>query len=87
MLAQDEWWRETCILALWLDTSLHTPDYLFALMGDAAVDLRVRVAAATILGEVGDPRFVRQAVCGRRGGDRTGDGGDPGRPGDAGRRG
>ncbi len=63
-LAQDEWWRETCILALWLDTSLHTPDYLFALMGDAAVDLRVRVAAATILGEVGDPRFVRRAYAG-----------------------
>src|SRR5690606_12160982 len=35
-LAQDEWWRETCILALWLDTSLHTPEYLFAIMGDAA---------------------------------------------------
>jgi len=63
-LARDEWWRETCILALWLDGSLHTPQYLFALMGDAAVDLRVRVAAATILGEVGDPRFVRRVYAG-----------------------
>ena len=64
VLARDEWWRETCILALWLDTTLHTPDYLFGLMGDAAVDLRVRVAAATILGEVGDPRFVRRTYAG-----------------------
>jgi formylglycine-generating enzyme required for sulfatase activity len=62
-LARDEWWRETCILALWLDTTLHTPDYLFGLMGDASVDLRVRVAAATILGETGDPRFVRKAYA------------------------
>jgi len=63
-LACDEWWRESCILALWLDTALHTPAYLFGLMGDAAVDLRVRVAAATILGEVGDPRFVRRTYAG-----------------------
>ena len=64
LLARDEWWRETCILALWLDTTLHTPAYLSGLMGDAAVDLRVRVAAATILGEVGDPRFVRRTYTG-----------------------
>ena len=64
VLARDEWWRETCILALWLDTTLHTSEYLFGLMGDAAVDLRVRVAAATILGEVGDPRFVRNVYAG-----------------------
>jgi len=64
LLARDEWWRETCILALWLDRALHTPDYLFTLMGDAGIDLRVRVAAATILGEVGDPRFVRRAYAG-----------------------
>jgi formylglycine-generating enzyme required for sulfatase activity len=64
VLARDEWWRETCILALWLDTTLHTPAYLFGLMGDAAVDLRVRVAAATILGEVGDPRFERNVYAG-----------------------
>ena len=64
VLARDEWWRETCILALWLDTALHTPAYLSGLMGDAAVDLRVRVAAATILGEMGDPRFVRQRYAG-----------------------
>lgn len=56
-LAQDEWWRETCILALWLRTDLHTPAYLLGLMGDPAVDLRVRVAAAEILAQVGDPRF------------------------------
>ncbi|MFM7581164.1 MAG: NACHT domain-containing protein, partial [Caldilinea sp.] len=64
LLARDEWWRETCILALWLDTALHMPAYLFGLMGDASVDLRVRVAAATILGEVGDPRFVRRTYAG-----------------------
>jgi formylglycine-generating enzyme required for sulfatase activity len=63
-LAQNQWWRETCILALWLDKTLHTPAYLFALMGDASIDLRVRVAAATILGEVGDPRFVRRSYAG-----------------------
>lgn len=59
-LASDEWWRESCNLALWLDQSLHRPDYLFALMESDAADLRVRVAAATILGEIGDPRFVRR---------------------------
>ena len=59
-LGRDEAWRESCQVALWLDKSLHTPSYLLELMGDASVDLRVRVAAATILGEVGDPRFVRQ---------------------------
>ena len=60
LLARDDWWRETCIAALWLDKTLHTPDYLLGIMGDAEIDLRVRVAAATILGEVGDPRFVRR---------------------------
>ncbi len=64
LLARDEWWRETCILALWLDKALHAPEYLFGLMGDAGIDLRVRVAAATILGEVGDPRFVRRPYAG-----------------------
>ena len=59
-LAQDEAWRETAIMALWLRTDLHTPDYLQGLMGEPAVDLRVRIAAATILAQVGDPRFVRQ---------------------------
>lgn len=59
-LGQDEWWREPCQLALWLDKTLHTPPYLFRLMEAATIDLRVRVAAATILGEVGDPRFVRR---------------------------
>ncbi|MEZ4868843.1 MAG: SUMF1/EgtB/PvdO family nonheme iron enzyme [Caldilineaceae bacterium] len=59
-LGQDEWWREPCQVALWLDQSLHTPPYLLGLMDNASVDLRVRVAAATILGEVGDPRFVRK---------------------------
>lgn len=62
-LAQESWWRETCIAALWLNEKLHEPDYLFALMHDAAVDLRVRVAAADVLAEVGDPRFVRKAVA------------------------
>ena len=68
-VAADEWWRETAILALWLDRSLHTPDYLMGLMGAPAVDLRVRVAAATILGQVGDPRFPVQTatVVGRDG--------------------
>jgi hypothetical protein len=61
-LAQHEWWRETLILALWLRTDLHTPDYLQQLMGDPAVDLRVRITAAQILGQVGDPRFVVQRV-------------------------
>jgi formylglycine-generating enzyme required for sulfatase activity len=63
-LAQDEWWRETCILALWLDTELHTPAYLFGLMGEPRVDLRVRVAAATVLAEAGDPRFVQRTYAG-----------------------
>lgn len=60
VLARDDWWRETCIAALWLDKRLHTPDYLCSLMGDAQLDLRVRVAAATILAEIGDPRFGRR---------------------------
>ena len=59
-LAQREWWRESCILALWLRRDLQTPAYLLRLMGDAQIDLRVRVAAGEVLGEVGDPRFVRQ---------------------------
>ena len=61
-LAQDSWWRETCIAALWLNEKMHEADYLFALMHDAAVDLRVRVAAAEVLAEVGDPRFVHKPV-------------------------
>lgn len=59
-LAHSDWWRETVILALWLRTDLHTPDYLLSLMGDPAVDLRVRVAAGQVLAQVGDPRFVLQ---------------------------
>ncbi|RLT34647.1 MAG: hypothetical protein DWI57_16280 [Chloroflexi bacterium] len=59
-LACSEWWRESCILALWLRPDLHNADYLQRLMTDPAVDLRVRVTAAEILGDVGDPRFVRQ---------------------------
>ena len=55
--ARDAWWRESCIAALWLRRDLHTPDYLQQLMGEPAVDLRVRVAAATVLAAVGDPRF------------------------------
>ena len=59
-LAQQEWWRESCVLALWLQPALQRPDYLLGVMGDARVDLRVRVAAAEALAEVGDPRFVRR---------------------------
>ncbi|MFM7173618.1 MAG: SUMF1/EgtB/PvdO family nonheme iron enzyme, partial [Caldilinea sp.] len=59
VLAQREWWRESCVLALWLRKALHTPAYLFGLMGDREIDLRVRVAAGEVLAEVGDPRFVR----------------------------
>lgn len=59
-LAQSDWWRETVILALWLRNDLHTADYLLALMGEPAVDLRVRVAAGQVLAQVGDPRFVVQ---------------------------
>ena len=59
-LARHEWWRESCSLALWLKPQLQKPEYLFGLMGDPAVDLRVRVAAAEVLAAVGDPRFVRQ---------------------------
>ncbi len=58
MLARDDWWRETCIAALWLDKQLQTPAYLLGMLGEPQVDLRVRVAAGEILGEVGDPRFV-----------------------------
>jgi hypothetical protein len=58
-LARDEFWRETCIAALWLDKALHTADYLLSIMGDPHIDLRVRVAAATILCEVGERRNVR----------------------------
>jgi formylglycine-generating enzyme required for sulfatase activity len=64
VLAQREWWRESCVLALWLDTALHTPAYLFGLMGDREIDLRVRVAAGEVLAEVGDPRFVRRTYAG-----------------------
>ena len=60
LLAQREWWRESCSLALWLKPQFQKPEYLFGLMGDATVDLRVRVAAAEVLAAVGDPRFVRQ---------------------------
>lgn len=63
-LAQKEWWRESCVLALWLKPELQKPDYLFGLMGDAQVDIRVRVAAAEVLAEVGDPRFVRRTYAG-----------------------
>ncbi|MEZ4868845.1 MAG: SUMF1/EgtB/PvdO family nonheme iron enzyme [Caldilineaceae bacterium] len=57
-LAQAEWWRESCVLTLWLRPALQTPDYLLRVMGDANVDLRVRVAAGEVLAQVGDPRFV-----------------------------
>ena len=59
-LAQTEWWRESCVLTLWLQPALQTPDYLLRIMGDANVDLRVRVAAGEVLAELGDPRFVRR---------------------------
>ena len=58
-LAQQEWWRESCGLTLWLRPALQTPAYLLRLMGNAQVDLRVRVAAGEVLAAVGDPRFVR----------------------------
>ncbi|MCP4212803.1 MAG: formylglycine-generating enzyme family protein [Halieaceae bacterium] len=45
-------------MALWLETDLHTPEYLQQLMATPEVDLRVRVVAANILAEIGDPRFV-----------------------------
>ncbi len=61
-LARDEWWRESAIMALWLHGGLHDAPYLLALMGDAAVDLRVRVAAAEILAVAGDPRFPVQTA-------------------------
>ena len=61
-LAHNAWWRESCILALWLRPDLHRADYLQALMTDPAVDLRVRIAAADILANVGDPRFVARTV-------------------------
>ena len=63
-LAQHEWWRESCILALWLNSDLQQADYLLQLMRDPQIDLRVRVAAGEILGEVGDPRFVRRSYNG-----------------------
>ncbi len=63
-LAQQEWWRECCILALWLKPALQRADYLLGLLGDASVDLRVRVAAAEVLTQVGDPRLVRRAYAG-----------------------
>lgn len=59
-LAQQEWWRESCVLTLWLRPALQTPAYLLRVMGDANVDLRVRVAAGEVLATVGDPRFVRK---------------------------
>jgi formylglycine-generating enzyme required for sulfatase activity len=68
-LARSEWWRETCILALWLRPDLHTPAYLQRLMTDPGLDLRVRVVAAEILSDVGDPRFVRQRGVYRVGGE------------------
>jgi len=64
VLAQREWWRESCVLALWLRKELQTPDYLFRVMGDRQIDLRVRVAAGEVLAEVGDPRFVRRTCTG-----------------------
>ena len=63
-IGRKRWWRETAIAALWLDKELHTPDYLLALMTDPQIDLRMRVAAGEILGEVGDPRFVRRSYNG-----------------------
>jgi formylglycine-generating enzyme required for sulfatase activity len=63
-LAQQEWWREACVLALWLRKELQTPEYLFRVMGDREIDLRVRVAAGEVLAEVGDPRFVRRTYAG-----------------------
>ena len=62
-LAQQEWWREPCVLTLWLRPSLQTANYLLGVMGDAKVDLRVRVAAGEVLAEIGDPRFVRQTYA------------------------
>ncbi len=62
-LAQQEWWRESCVLTLWLQPALQTPAYLLRIMGDANVDLRVRVAAGEVLAEIGDPRFVRRTYA------------------------
>jgi formylglycine-generating enzyme required for sulfatase activity len=58
VLARDAAQRELCILALWLRNELQQPAYLLGVMGDAAVDLRVRVAAGEILARVGDPRLA-----------------------------
>jgi len=64
-LARQEWQRETCILALWLQPNLHTPSYLQSLMTTPAVDLRVRVAAAAILAAKKlDPRLQPTAIRG-----------------------
>jgi formylglycine-generating enzyme required for sulfatase activity len=57
VLARDDWQRELCILALWLHPALQTPAYLLGVLGDPAIDLRVRVAAGEILARVGDPRL------------------------------
>ena len=56
-LAEAEAWRESVILALWLNKTLHTPDYLFSLMTKPAVDMRVRVEAARILAQIAEPRI------------------------------
>ncbi|MCB9120929.1 MAG: SUMF1/EgtB/PvdO family nonheme iron enzyme [Caldilineaceae bacterium] len=62
VLARDEWHRELCILALWLRDDLRTPAYLLDLLGDPAVDVRVRVAAGEVLGRMGDPRLVARPL-------------------------
>ncbi len=63
-LAVDEWWRETVILALWLEPALQRTNFLQNLMRTPAVDLRVRVAAATLLGRRGLLAWLQQEDAG-----------------------
>jgi hypothetical protein len=63
-LAQSDWWRESCNLMLWLRQDLQTPEYLLGVMGDPNINVRVRMTAAEVLAEVGDPRFVRRQYAG-----------------------
>jgi formylglycine-generating enzyme required for sulfatase activity len=56
-LARDEWWRETLLLYLWLRKDEALVPVLLKLIGEAEVDLGMRIDAGDVLGELGDPRL------------------------------
>jgi len=57
---RDAWARETIVLFLWLAELVVAVEEACRFMEDVEIDLRIRIAAGEILGELGDPRLGRK---------------------------